>query len=59
MSKKLICLVSFVLVLGLTSNAFAQPADGQIQQTLVAPVIDGLEEDIWWGCWRTPSTKLL
>ncbi|HUU15532.1 MAG TPA: sugar-binding protein [Sedimentisphaerales bacterium] len=59
MSKKLICLVSFVLVLGLTSNAFAQPADGQIQQTLVAPVIDGLEEDIWWGVLAYPIDQVV
>jgi hypothetical protein len=59
MSKKLICLVSFVLVLGLTSNVFAQPADGQIQQTLVAPVIDGLEEDIWWGVLAYPIDQVV
>jgi len=59
MSKKLICLVSFVLVLDLTSNAFAQPADGQIQQTSVAPVIDGLEEDIWWGVLAYPIDQVV
>ncbi|MFZ2147937.1 MAG: CBM9 family sugar-binding protein, partial [Sedimentisphaerales bacterium] len=59
MSKKLIYLVSFVLALGLTSNAFAQPADGQIQQTLVAPVIDGLEEDIWWGVLAYPIDQVV
>ena len=59
MSKKWICLVSFVLVLGLTSNAFAQPADGQIPQTLVPPVIDGLEEDIWWGTPAYPIDQVV
>ncbi len=59
MSKKLICLVYFVFGLGLTSNAFAQPADGQIQLTLVAPVIDGLEEDIWWGVLAYPIDQVV
>ncbi len=59
MCRKLIFLIYFVLVLGLTSNAFAQPADGQIQQTLVAPVIDGLEEDIWWGTPAYPIDQVV
>jgi len=59
MYRKLIILIYFVLVLGLTSNAFAQPADGQIQQTLVAPVIDGLEEDIWWGVLAYPIDQVV
>jgi len=49
MCKRLIFLTSFILVLGLISNTSAQPADGQIHEAAVAPVIDGEVDGIWYG----------
>ena len=48
MSKKLICLVSFVLVLSLVGSAPAQEPDILIRNPdLAMPVIDGVVDDVW------------
>ena len=59
MYKKLIYLVSFVLMLGLVSNASAQPADGQIQGAWNAPVIDGKVDAIWYGALAHPIDQVV
>jgi hypothetical protein len=59
MSKKLTYLICFVLVLGLVSNASAQPADGQIQEAWTAPLIDGKVDTIWHGVSAHPIDQII
>jgi len=48
MSKKLIYLVSFILLLGLVSRVSAQEADVLIRSPDAAmPIIDGVVDDVW------------
>jgi hypothetical protein len=54
MSKKLICLVCFVLAIGFVSNTFALRIDGDIQQALTAPAIDGKIDPMWHRTFTYP-----
>ena len=59
MCKKLTYLICFVLVLGLVSNVSAQRIDGDIQEVLTAPAIDGKIDTVWYRALAHPIDQVI